>query len=297
MLIFCSRISACGNSFCQDCVASLRSCPKCRGEAPEWTPACRALHNMANRTRVKCDSCDKAMLREEFQHHSLNECTLPCPYQCGRLVVRAQWEKHREECTACVVICPALDLGCFHSCRAAELAHHTAVCGFAILKPTIICLRKDKEEMQRRLLEKLRCMRALKEDLARVRLEKDQSQHAFEDECQKVALLKKKAEEDQETIRRTNQLYQQECSESSRLRQELNQARQHCQEVINLNTNLQNSSTSDSRPGASSRRVYVTNSCDTRGRYHYTRGCYNADSSITLNSAMQEGREPCDYCV
>lgn len=50
-------------------------------------------------------------------------------------------------------------------------------------------------------------------------------------------------------------------------------------------------------PTSSGRRVYVTNVCDTRGCYHFSRGCYGADTSIPIARAREERRSPCNHCT
>ena len=135
----------CGNMFCSACVASLTSCPLCRGslEGPAgFVQAPKLVQNKLSEMRVRCDMCQSEMPREDFlQRHRLL-CSFPCPLGCGVHVTMPTLKEHcyNGGCSAFEVPCTAWEppLGCTWRGPGGQMyAEHVASCPLAKLIPLV----------------------------------------------------------------------------------------------------------------------------------------------------------------
>lgn len=68
-------VDACRNSFCSACVATLTSCPLCRGalSGDDLAAVPRMVNNLVDALAITCKSCSTQLTRGEWEHHNCAE--------------------------------------------------------------------------------------------------------------------------------------------------------------------------------------------------------------------------------
>jgi len=113
----------CGNEFCNNCVATLKTCPKCRGPLrtrPDNDKnlginlrpvTSKRLLNSLNELLVVCPICKGHTARGELQNH-ISKCPIDCDLGCGMKVAPKDKASHEFNCSSKKINCIAADIMC-----------------------------------------------------------------------------------------------------------------------------------------------------------------------------------------
>ena len=103
--------TTCDHHFCSLCLNTVfstnRICPVCRKTDPETVPANRLIRSMISRQKVRC------------AHPN-----------CGKEIMREEWEQHEAACEHIPVQCPHHLYGCRERVASQALQEHVASCAF-----------------------------------------------------------------------------------------------------------------------------------------------------------------------
>ncbi len=94
--------TSCGNMFSKMSVYYLTDprCPLCRGpmDASTLAPVPNLIRNKLDALEVRCLTCNAKMKRERFRKHSISECLLVCPLECGASFAYDMTSQHALRC-------------------------------------------------------------------------------------------------------------------------------------------------------------------------------------------------------
>lgn len=130
-LLYPMTLECCDNTFCNDCLINLESCPMCKFSPLKTKTASRIVNNMLDKLKVKCIICNEVYERLYFLDHYNNYCSISCPLGCQKKLSRKMLNQHLEECDKKIVSC--ISSYCSFTCTKEKMNCHIQDCIFSKL--------------------------------------------------------------------------------------------------------------------------------------------------------------------